>query len=194
MGKLIIITGPTAAGKDAIMHQLLKQNPKFQRIITTTTRSPRKLEREGIDYYFVSLEVFKEMEEKEKFLETNQYGGNWYGTPKNEFKKVFDGYTTIWRVDPTMAGRAKEFFQKAFSSEEAKQLVYSTLVIYLDSPIAILHDRLMRRGMREESILNRMNQDKGNWEKYKERFDHVIQSHGQVEETASKVTEVIDQA
>lgn len=184
-GKLIILTGPTASGKDAIMHKLLKNNPSYLRIITATTREPRKFEQEGIDYYFLSEESFKEKEQNGEFLETNLYSGNLYGTPKSEFKKALDGNTVIWRVDATMAARAKDFLD----SEIAER----TLVIYINSRLEFLHKRLSKRGMSEEEIQRRIKQDSDNWEACREKFDKVVfNEEDRLDETVEEVAKIIE--
>ncbi len=191
-GKLIIITGPTASGKDAIMHHLLKENPGFLKIVTATTRSPRRFEKEGVDHYFLSRQRFDEMKQKGELLETNEYSGNLYGTPKSEFEKTSGSSSVLWRVDATMAARAKDFFNEHFERERAQKLAGKTAVIYIDSPEEFLRGRLKRRGMPDEEVERRIAQDRKNWEACKDKFDHVLlNEEGKLEETIKKVVEII---
>jgi len=192
-GKLIIICGPTASGKDAIMHRLLKLHPDYERIVTTTTREPRDLERDGIDYTFTSQEEFKSKENKGDFLEVNEYAENFYGTPKSEFQKVLDGKTIIWRVDPTMAGRAKEFFKSAFNGEKGEELSKRTLVIYINSEPLVIKERIKERGMDSDEIERRLAQDTKNWDDCKDKFDFIIDNEdGKLDETVNKITAIIE--
>jgi len=192
-GKLIILTGPTASGKDAIMHLLLKLHPDYERIITSTTRKPRDLERNGIDYNFISKEQFEEMDSQGEFLEKNRYAENFYATPKKEFQKVLDGKTIVWRIDPTMAARAKEFFKTEFDEPIANKLTSKTIVIYIYSNPEAMRERLSRRGMEVADVERRIEQDTRNWDECKEKFDEVVENEeGQLDETVKKVISIIE--
>ena len=191
-GKLIIICGPTASGKDAIMHNLLKLHPDYERIVTSTTRPPRDLERDGIDYNFISKEDFQKQEGNRDFIEVNEYAQNLYGTPKSEFQKVLDGKTIIWRVDPTMAARAKDFFKTSFPKDEGEELSKRTLVIYVYSEPEIIKQRLAARGMDDEEVNRRITQDTKNWEECKDKFDFVVENlEGELDETVKKIIDII---
>lgn len=91
---MIILVGPSASGKTEIAKKLIS-NYYFQKVITFTTREKRKNEKNGIDYHFVSMDKFDELKEKENFVETTYYNGNYYGTPKNDM-----GLNKVLIVDP----------------------------------------------------------------------------------------------
>lgn len=188
-GMLIILTGPTASGKDAVMKKLLEQNPNWGRIITTTTRSPRPGETEGKDYFFVSKETFQEMQKNEEFLEDIEYSGNYYGTTKKEIERVLKGENVIWRIDPTFAAKVQEYFKQVFDSETAQQLIDHTKVFFIKIPDqATLQRRLKARGMNEQDIEQRFQQDSKNWEDLKDKFENVIiNEDGKLDETVEKI-------
>lgn len=79
-GKVIVISGPSGVGKSTIMEALLRM-PRFERVITCTTRAPRGQERDGRDYHFLSQEEFSRRVETGRFLEHAIVHGNAYGTP-----------------------------------------------------------------------------------------------------------------
>ena len=81
-GKLIVITGPSGVGKGTLVKQLLQRHPQLKISVSATTREPRKGEREGVDYYFLSRSDFEQAIAKGKLLEWAEYAGNYYGTPK----------------------------------------------------------------------------------------------------------------
>lgn len=184
-GLLVIITGSTASGKDTIAKELLKKFPNFSKIITTTTRPPRIGEINGQDYYFVLKETFFEMRRLGKLLEEVKYSGNYYGTTKEEVKKVLLGKNMIWRIEPTMAARAKKYLAK---------ITNHLIVIFITTPDKeTLFRRLHTRGMSKEIIQVRFKQDGENWHNLKDKFEHiVVNSDGKLEETISEISKLIN--
>ena len=77
---LFTLTGPIASGKSTIAKQLAKTDPSLFLSISTTTRTPRKGEVDGEDYFFVSEEEFQEKIKSGEFLEYAEFCGNHYGT------------------------------------------------------------------------------------------------------------------
>jgi len=68
--KIIIIAAPSGAGKTSVVHHLIQSLPKrLEFSVSCATRSPRANEKDGIDYYFISAEEFKQRIEKDEFAE-----------------------------------------------------------------------------------------------------------------------------
>jgi len=90
-GKLIVFSAPSGSGKTTIVRHLLKQeklNLEFS--ISVTSREPRGSEKEGEDYYFISLEAFKNNIKCDNFLEWEEvYRDNFYGTLKSEIDRIW---------------------------------------------------------------------------------------------------------
>lgn len=78
---IICLVGPSGSGKTAICEELMKQDNRFQKVRTTTTRNPRPNEDENA-YYFITKEEFEKGNNDGIFLETSEYAGEMYGTPK----------------------------------------------------------------------------------------------------------------
>ncbi|MGH4122295.1 MAG: guanylate kinase [Clostridium sp.] len=98
-GQLIVISGPSGAGKGTVCKAILEKN-NFWVSVSATTRSPRNDEIEGINYYFTTKEKFLQKIEKDDFLEYAEVYGNYYGTPKSEVLKVLDsGRDVILEID-----------------------------------------------------------------------------------------------
>lgn len=76
MYEIIVFQGPSGSGKTTLQHKI-----GLPRVITWTTRTPREGERDGTDYYFVSIEQFRRAHENGKLLEVTEYKSNFYGTP-----------------------------------------------------------------------------------------------------------------
>lgn len=113
-GNLIVISGPSGAGKDSIVDGLLKINKKVWLSISATTRSKRGNEQDGVEYYFLNKEEFEEKIEKNEFLEYAIYNGNYYGTPKDKIiEKINQGYDVILVIEIQGALKIKELIKEA---------------------------------------------------------------------------------
>lgn len=99
-GSLIILSGPSGAGKGTIYHELLKRNPNLKISISMTTRKPREGEKNGVEYFFVTEEEFKKEIENDAFIEYAIVHGNYYGTLKREVERDLDlGFDVILEID-----------------------------------------------------------------------------------------------
>lgn len=109
-GTLIVLSGPSGAGKGTICNELLKQVDTLSLSISMTTRSPRESEVDGKDYYFVTKEQFEEYIAKGNFLEyAKVHGDNYYGTPKNKVEEILSsGRDIILEIDIQGALEVKE--------------------------------------------------------------------------------------
>lgn len=89
--RTLFLVGISGAGKDTVQRILLESG-RYQQIVSHTTRKPRKndgiLEKDGIEYHFISLEQATVMLENHEFIEAKYYSGNLYGTSVEEFKKA----------------------------------------------------------------------------------------------------------
>jgi len=81
-GALVVISGPSGAGKTSICNELLRRIPNSRWSVSVTTRPPRGNEVDGREYHFISPEEFRRMVERDELLEYAQYLGHWYGTPR----------------------------------------------------------------------------------------------------------------
>ena len=90
-GLLIILSGPSGEGKGTVRQELFKdESLNLAYSISMTTRKPRPAETDGVDYFFVSEEEFKQRIENNELLEYAQFVGNYYGTPKFYVEKLLD--------------------------------------------------------------------------------------------------------
>ncbi|HMD90361.1 MAG TPA: guanylate kinase [Anaerolineaceae bacterium] len=103
---LIVISGPSGVGKDAVLESLKNRHLDFHFVVTCTTRPPRQNERQGIDYFFVSKEVFEEMIARGEFIEYAMVYDQYKGVPKSQIKQAIEsGKDVIMRVDVQGAAR-----------------------------------------------------------------------------------------
>jgi guanylate kinase len=99
-GVLIVISGPSGAGKGTVCRNLCQQNPNLYCSISATSRSPRQGERDQESYYFLSEEKFRELIEQGAFLEWARVYGNYYGTLRQQVEEKLDkGLDVILEID-----------------------------------------------------------------------------------------------
>jgi len=105
---LIIISGPSGVGKDAVVRELIRRDPQLDFAVTTTDRAPRANEVHGVDYYFISTEEFKRMVTHGEFIEHSEVYGQLKGVSRKEVKgKWSQGKDVILRVDYQGAAKFK---------------------------------------------------------------------------------------
>lgn len=113
-GCLLVVSGPSGAGKDTICNELLKRHEEMSLSISMTTREIRPGETDGIDYYYVSEDVFKENIEKDNFLEYALVYDKYYGTLKSEvLERLNKGNDVVLVIDIEGALKIKEKFKDA---------------------------------------------------------------------------------
>lgn len=99
-GLMLILSSPSGAGKTSIAHELLQRDERIKLSVSHTTRPKREAEQEGVDYYFVDLETFRKLEQKENFLETAEVFGNLYGSSRYQAQKdLSEGYDLLFDID-----------------------------------------------------------------------------------------------
>lgn len=164
--KIIIITAPSGAGKTSITHWLLGKYPdKLAFSVSAATRNPRSYEKEGKDYYFITLDNFKQKIQRGEFVEWEMvYEGKFYGTLKSELERIWkDGKTPLLDIEVKGAIHVRE------------QYPHSTLALFIEPPsVDELRRRLEMRGTETiESLLARVN--KASYEiSFKHHFDQII--------------------
>ena len=153
-GLLIVLSGPSGVGKGTVRRQIFKDKSlNLAYSISMTTRSPRKKEIEGVDYFFVSKEVFLKGIEENKFLEHATFVGNYYGTPKEYVESLREkGKNVLLEIE---VEGAKQVLSKYQGDD-------GVLSIFLLPPsLDELEKRIRgRRSEEEEIIQERLNKAK----------------------------------
>jgi guanylate kinase len=164
--KIIIIAAPSGAGKTSVVRHLLKVMPgQLSFSISAATRKPRNNEKDGVDYYFLSVEDFEARIKADAFVEWEMvYEGKYYGTLKKEVERIWsEGKAPLLDVDVKGGLHVQDKFRG------------QTLSLFIEPPsIEELERRLRSRGTEtEESLKARVS--KAAYElTFKDQFDHVI--------------------
>lgn len=111
---LVILSGPSGVGKDAVMARMRELGVPFYQVITAATRPRRPNEQDGVDYHFVSLERFAQMIEQGELLEHAVVYGDYKGIPKAEVRKgLASGLDVVLRVDVQGAATIRRLVPQA---------------------------------------------------------------------------------
>ena len=111
---LIVLSGPSGAGKDALLTKMKESGYPLEYITTVTTRVQRAEEKDNVDYHFISTGKFQEMLKNNELLEWANVYGNWYGVPKEPIKQALErGRDTIVKVDTQGAATIKKIMPEA---------------------------------------------------------------------------------
>ncbi|MBN2585333.1 guanylate kinase [Patescibacteria group bacterium] len=177
--KLVVITGPSAAGKDVVANEISKWLP-LKKVVTTTTRAPRPGEKRGVAHHFVSRERFKEMIKQDLLLEYVDFDNNYYGTRRQDLRRpTMEGLVPLLRVDPIEALRIQRHNPDA-------------LVIFIrPESIQIIKKRLMERGTSVEDIDKRLRLAKEAMTKENIFAYSVVNRDGHLEETVRAVKRIV---
>ena len=180
VGNLIVISGPSGAGKDSVVQKLLETNKNMVLSVSMTTRAPRKGEQEGVDYFYVTKEYFLEQIDKGNFLEyANVYASDYYGTPKDAvLDNIKKGKDVILVIDIQGALKVKEIMPE------------SIFIFIMPPSMRELKNRLVRRDTETpEKILARFKTA------YKEineatKYNYVV-INDKIDKAAKKVEAIV---
>ena len=133
-GKVFVITGPSGVGKGTAVEQVLKKVDNIYLSISATTRSKRKGEQEGVNYFYKSRDEFEKMIKSEEFLEWAEFAGDFYGTPKFQVNNYLScGKDVLLEIEVQGAKQIREKCQDA-------------VLIFLAPPsFEALEERLIKR-------------------------------------------------
>lgn len=162
IGRLIVISGPSGAGKGTIVDKLLSDS-RYELSISCTTRAPRGQERDGINYFFKTREEFEKMIAENKFLEYADVFGGYYGTPKDYvLDKLESGKSVILEIDVQGALQVKKNYPEAL------------MIFILPPSEEVLLARLRgRKTETEEQISKRFGKARAEME-FADKYDYTV--------------------
>lgn len=178
-GLLIVLSGPSGAGKGVIYNSVIERMPNIKKSISVTTRQPRPHEIDGIHYHFITIEKYRKMIADNEFLETASVYNNYYGTPKKPvFKMLENGDDVMFELD-------------VFGAKEIKSKYPDCITIFIMTPsFKVLEQRLRGRNTEtEDSISTRLGNAKQELKEYKS-YDYFV-INDDIDEAIADVISII---
>lgn len=172
-GILAVVSGFSGAGKGTIMKALLEKYDNYALSVSATTRNPREGEVHGREYFFLTVEQFEELIEKDQFIEHARYVNNYYGTPRSCVEeKMAEGKDVILEIEIQGALKVKEKFPE-------------TLLVFVVPPSAKeLKNRLVGRGTETAAVVEERMKRAVDEAESMDSYDYIL-----VNETVDKAVE-----
>ncbi len=179
-GILLVLSGPSGAGKGTICKYLLANNPSLKYSVSATTRAPRNGEVNGQSYHFVSKDNFLDMIAQDELLEYAEVYGNYYGTPNRYVQNLLDeNYDVILEIDPQGAMQIKNKFPDAI------------FVLILPPSLTELSDRIYKRGTdTAEVIRHRLSKAVSELKFCASKYDYLV-INDEVNKASDKILAII---
>lgn len=165
MQNLVIFAAPSGSGKTSIVRALLEDTQQLSFSISATTRAVRGNEKDGVDYFFLSVEAFKNLIQEDAFIEWEMvYEGKYYGTLWREIENIEkSGKIPLLDIDVIGAIRLKEKYPEQ---------VYA---IFIQAPsLEILEERLTNRGTDSKEVIEERLAKAAYESNFAEHFDAII--------------------
>jgi len=171
-GLLLIVSGPAGSGKTTVCDRMLAEEPRLQRVVTSTTRAPREGERHGVDYYFFDHAAFEAKVAAGEFYEHAHVHTNRYGTLKSEILgKLAAGKDLLLNIDVQGAATFRE------AEREDPLLRGKVATVFIMPPsMDELESRLRHRSTDDEDEIHRRLCVARDEIRQRELYDHCILS------------------
>ncbi|NLC03725.1 MAG: guanylate kinase [Tissierellia bacterium] len=178
-GFLLVISGPSGSGKGTVSNQLLNRNEDVIFSVSATTRKPRIGEVDGLNYIFINEESFKEMIEKDKFLEHAFVHNNYYGTPRDfVMEQIEKGEIVLLEIDVQGAMQIKKNYKEA------------VFIFLLPPTMDELKNRIIKRGTESEEDINRRFENAFKELDFVGEYDYFVVNE-KVDEAVSNIESII---
>ncbi len=176
--KLFVFSGASGVGKSTVLKVVMEARPDLRFSVSATTRAPREGEEEGVSYYFVTEQVFKDMIARGEFLEYNRHNDNYYGTPWPQLAEKLEHNHAALDIEPNGAFNVKSVRPDA------------VLIFIMPPSWQALEQRLRGRGdTSQEQIALRL--ERAKWEmEQRTKYDYVV-VNDQVEACANEILNII---
>ena len=179
-GVLLVVSGPSGAGKGTICSMLREQLPDLGYSVSVTTRQPRNGEVDGVNYFFKTVDEVKEMISKDELLEYAEVYGNYYGTPRDYVMKQLEaGKDVLLEIDIQGALQVKKRFPEG------------VFVFIVPPSLDELSARIYKRGTDSEDVIKRRLASAASELTYAAEYDYII-VNDVAEKAADKVLTIME--
>ena len=179
-GVLLVVSGPSGAGKGTICSMLRKQLPNLGYSVSVTTRQPRTGEIDGVNYFFKTVDEVKEMIAKDELLEYAEVYGNYYGTPREYvMEQLKAGKDVLLEIDIQGALQVKKRFPEG------------VFVFIVPPSLDELSARIYKRGTDSEAVIKRRLASAASELTYAAEYDYII-VNDIAEKAADKVLTIME--
>lgn len=179
-GILLVVSGPSGAGKGTICKSLLEQRLDLAYSVSCTTRQPRRGEVDGENYFFLTKESFEEMIEQDELLEYAKVYDNYYGTPKEYvMKQLRAGRDVVLEIDTQGALKVKEHFPEG------------VFVFIVPPSLGELSKRIYKRGTDADDVIKRRLSAASGELTYASKYDYIV-VNDEVDKATAKVGKIMD--
>ena len=179
MISVFIISAPSGSGKSTLVHRLMTSVPELTFSISYTTRAPRPVETNGVDYIFISREEFEERLAKAEFLEYAQVFENYYGTHRSTFEQAtHQGRDLVLDIDVQGARQLKVAIPEAIS------------IFVLPPSREVLEQRLRARSQDSEEVIQRRLKGAAEEVRNYTQYDYVLINR-EIDESAARLASIV---
>lgn len=178
-GQLIVVSGPSGAGKGTVLAHAFEKYPNLRYSVSVTTRAPREKEVDGVDYYFKNIDEYMKMLHDNEFLEHQCVYGNYYGTPRKKVEEMLDrGYDVVLEIDVKGALEIKSRFPEA------------VMIFITPCEKSTIEERLKKRSTeKEEELMVRIGSALDEL-KQAEKYDYIVVNED-AEKSADDIAAII---
>ena len=165
MNNVLIFSAPSGSGKSTIVNHILGLHPEIEFSVSATSRAPRGEEKDGVEYFFYSADIFRLLVRDDKFVEFEEvYPDRFYGTLKAEVNRIWArGHVIIFDVDVKGGVNLKKYF-----GDQA-------LSVFIQAPsVEVLRDRLVKRGTDSAEDIEKRVAKAAEEMTYAPKFDKVL--------------------
>lgn len=179
-GVLLVVSGPSGAGKGTICQMLRDQLPELGYSVSVTTRQPRTGEVDGVNYFFKTVDEVKEMIARDELLEYAEVYGNYYGTPRNYVMDLLNsGKDVLLEIDIQGALQIKKRFPNG------------VFVFIVPPSLDELSARIYKRGTDSEDVIQRRMASAAGELTYAAEYDYIV-VNDIAEKAANKVLTIME--
>ncbi len=179
-GILVVVSAPSGCGKDTVLAELARREVGISRSVSMTTRAMRQGEVDGVDYYFTTVEDFKNKITEGFFIEYVNFGANFYGTPKAAVDKMLgNGECVVLKIEVEGAGNIRKLYPDAVS-------------IFIAPPsFEELKSRLKNRGTETEAEYNKRVEIAREELKRANEYDYIV-INDEIEKCADDISDILN--